>query len=326
MKSFGNTIWKKAAILGLAACMALTACDNGKGGAESKNPAESIEESVSQSASEAVNAQSGESTESTPESSEPAQEALSADAKELFEAIQGWEFMFSSGAGGWDTSFQVDENGAFSGQFHDSDMGDTGEGYDNGTLYLSLFSGNFTGVKKISEYTYEATVTGLTYENTPGTEEIVDGVRRMYTEAYGLIGTDKVQIYLPGKKVSELSEEFIGWMMDLGGVYVFGQYYNDYPEELPFCGIYNPGTKEGFSSTNYSGKNLVYLRNKAAFPGLKNIRMDMNADGTYFCQDMNDLGTYVVTNLCYKQTNGQADTEAFINDVISHFVEGKSYA
>ncbi|MBP5282297.1 MAG: hypothetical protein J6Z22_07330, partial [Lachnospiraceae bacterium] len=29
---------------------------------------------------------------------------------------------------------------------------------------------------------------------------------------------------------------------------------------------------------------------------------------------------------CYKQTNGQADTETFINDVISHFVEGKSYA
>ena len=46
--------------------------------------------------------------------------------------LTGMEFYFSSGAGGWATVMTIDADGTFSGNFHDSDMGTTGEGYPYG--------------------------------------------------------------------------------------------------------------------------------------------------------------------------------------------------
>lgn len=37
---------------------------------------------------------------------------------------------------------------------------------------LCSFSGKFTNLRKINEYTYEMDMEDLTYENTPGEEEI----------------------------------------------------------------------------------------------------------------------------------------------------------
>ena len=52
----------------------------------------------------------------------------------------------------------------------------------------------------------------LIYDNTPGEEEIADNVKYIYSEAYGLAGTDTFKLYLPGTPVSELTEEEYFWV------------------------------------------------------------------------------------------------------------------
>ena len=67
-----------------------------------------------------------------------------------FADVADREFFFSSGAGGWCTVLYIDEDGSFEGNFRDSDMGSTGEGYPNGTLYYCDFKGRFTEPQKRS--------------------------------------------------------------------------------------------------------------------------------------------------------------------------------
>ena len=322
-RGFQGKAWK-GALAALALLLSMAGCAD-------KEPTASVEgEPLTQEAqagsSEKGTDQSAEQG-SQPEESKEVEQPLSEEAIYLFNAIKGWEFDFESGAGGWNTTLQVDEKGCFEGQYHDSDMGDQGEGYANGTMYLSNFTGRFTEVKKISDYVYEAKVEDLTYAAESGTTEIIDGVRYVYSEGYGISGTDKVSIYLPGAKISELPSGYMSWVDPLYfGVYVYGDYYRDYPEELPFCGIYNIAQQNGFTSLNVSGKNATFIVNKASFPGLKSVRRDLKEDGTYFCVDANDLGTYSVTNLCYrasKQFNLFDGQEEFVNDCISHLTEGK---
>ena len=129
-----------------------------------------------------------------------------------FEDLSHYAFQFCSGAGGWSTDFEIEKDGSFKGNYHDSDMGDTGENYENGTRYICGFSGNFTGLTKINDYTYEMKMENLTYEETPGKEEIADGVKYIYTDVYGLEGTDTFKVYLPGAPVSDLSEEEYFWV------------------------------------------------------------------------------------------------------------------
>lgn len=323
MTGFSKKLWKST-LAALILLISLTGCGE-------KKPASSLEgDPISkESQTESENDLTKESTDegTSPVETQVTENKLSEDAAYLFSVIKGWEFDFESGAGAWATTLQVDESGNFSGQYHDSDMGDVGEGYANGTLYLSSFTGRFTDVNKISDCIYEAKVEDLSYEEAPGTTKIVDGVRQIYSEAYGISGTDVVNLYIPGAKIAELPGEYVSWIEYLNfGVYVFGDYYLDFPEELPFCGIYNPAEQRGFFSENVSGKNSTFVVNEVSFPGLKSIRRDLNSDGTYYYVDANDLGTYKVTNLCYrssKQFNLYDQQEEFVNDCISHFTEGK---
>lgn len=258
-----------------------------------------------------------------------AEDSLTAEAAQLFDAIEGWEFSFLSGAGGWETTMEVNSEGTFSGRYYDNDMGDIGEGYPNGTRYESDFSGKLTDVKRISQYVYEATVTDLAYLKDPEQIEIVDGVRKVYSTAYGIAGTEKVRIYLPGAAVADLPREYMEWIEPLYfGAYAFDSFYRVFPEELPFCGIYNIDQKEGFSSENREGKNSVYLVNKASFPGLASVRRDLYGDGTYFFEDANPQGYYGILNLCYRSEEGFSvydRQEKLVDDVISHVMEGRAY-
>ncbi|MCR5543468.1 MAG: zinc ribbon domain-containing protein [Eubacterium sp.] len=148
-------------------------------------------------------------------------------------------FSFSSGAGAWGTSISIDKDGNFGGGYHDSDMGDIGDGYPNGTVYVSNFTGKFTNIKKIDDYTYEMELEECTTANTIGTEEIEDGIRYVYSEPYGISGGETFYLYLPGKPISELSEGFIGWAYG-----VIGDISND--SEMKSYGLYNEEQDQGF--------------------------------------------------------------------------------
>ena len=81
--------------------------------------------------------------------------------------LEKLEFTFASGAGAWSTELYVAADGSFTGLYHDADMGDTGEGYPNGTQYYCRFSGSFAPPVYVDEYTYAAPVRQLLTEEEP---------------------------------------------------------------------------------------------------------------------------------------------------------------
>lgn len=124
-----------------------------------------------------------------------------------FSYLSGSGYLFTSGAGGWGTVLYIEPDGSFFGEFHDSELGESGVDYD-GSVYISKFNGTFSSLFKIDEKTYSMEVTSLTTENEPDTEEILDGVRYVYTLPYGVELGEEFKVHLPDIDVSEFSEEF----------------------------------------------------------------------------------------------------------------------
>lgn len=161
-----------------------------------------------------------------------------------FADVSNLEFWFASGAGGWCTELFIHEDGTFEGLYHDSDMGDTGEGYPNGIQYFCKFTGKFVQPKKVDDDTYSTRIERIEFENQPGTEENIDGVRYIYTEAYGLDEAEEILIYLPGIPLDKLPEAYRSWV----GYY---DLESTIDTTLPFYGIYNVVPECGFSSYEY---------------------------------------------------------------------------
>lgn len=133
--------------------------------------------------------------------------------KELtFADLSKLQFEFASGVGAWAEQFTIERDGYFSGSFYDADMGDTGEGYENGTYHVSSYSGHFDVLTKIDDYTYEVTLEDITYADTPGTVEIWDNQRTFYTDSWALMNADTLTIYLPGTSLEKLSEDVLSWI------------------------------------------------------------------------------------------------------------------
>lgn len=155
-----------------------------------------------------------------------------------FSDLSNLEFWFGSGAGAWSTIVTIQPDGTFYGYYHDSEAGDRDTDYPEGTRYECYFSGKFTSLIKISDYEYSMKCESLITEGEVGQEEIRDGVKLITSEPYGFDNADEFLLYLPGKKVNELPEMFLGWV----GV------NPESTQELTFYGLYNIGGEQGFSS------------------------------------------------------------------------------
>jgi hypothetical protein len=125
--------------------------------------------------------------------------------------LEGLEFWFGSGVGAWSTIVKILPDGAFSGYFHDLDMGDIGEGHPGGTRYECHFTGKFSSLVKTGDYEYSMRAVSLTIRDKVGKEEIIDNKLIIYSEPYGFDDADEFSLYLPGKKTSELSQGFLRW-------------------------------------------------------------------------------------------------------------------
>lgn len=161
-----------------------------------------------------------------------------------YEDLEDVEFWFGSGAGAWCTTLKVEADGSFSGEYHDSDMGESGEGYPNGTCYISQFSGQFGELEKVNDYTYSTRITSIELKNTPETEEISDGIKYIYSEPYGVENAEEILFYLKGAPIAKLPEDYLSWIKY--------SYDMENQTELPFYGLYNVAEKEGFSGHVYS--------------------------------------------------------------------------
>ena len=158
-------------------------------------------------------------------------------------------FSFLSGVGGWSSDLTLRDDGSFTGTYHDSDMGDAGEGYPNGTIYVCSFSGRFGQVRRVDDYTYSMQLLELTSDAAPAEEWIEDGVRYVDAAPYGLNDAREILVYLPGAWMRALPYDFVSWvsMPNAWGV-------DERPVLLPFWGLYNVEGKQGWFSAE-SGLN-----------------------------------------------------------------------
>ncbi len=134
------------------------------------------------------------------------------DINFTFADLDGLEFQYASGAGGWSTRFRVYPDGSFTGTYSDWDADSSGE-HPNGVTHRNTFSGDLGTVEMENEYTVRTAVKYLTYDHEIGTEELRDGVLYQYTEAVGFEETQRGDLlfYLPGAPVGELPEAFRSW-------------------------------------------------------------------------------------------------------------------
>ena len=96
----------------------------------------------------------------------------------------------------------------------------------------------YTDLTKVNDHCYEMTLADISYADEVGTEDILDGVHYIYLDAYGLTGTDRFLIYLPGTPVSEFSEDVYGWL----------SMANQSDTELTMMAIVNAPEQEGICS------------------------------------------------------------------------------
>ncbi len=129
----------------------------------------------------------------------------------FFARLEGLEWTFSSGAGGWSTDMRILPDGTFSGEYHDSEMGETADAYPDGTVYCCSFTGRFSFVEQVNENTWKIHVDELKTDESAEKETIEDGMRFVYTEPYGISAGDDMLLYQPGTPVSVLSEDMQMW-------------------------------------------------------------------------------------------------------------------
>lgn len=150
----------------------------------------------------------------TPEPS-PLQSAASFEAEADFFKNLPNQFSFLSGAGGWSTELYLNSDesyvGNFTGQYHDSNMGDEGEGYQ-GSVYYCNFTGKFTEPERLDEFVYSVKLEDLTYD-PPGEEKIEDGTLYVTTGPYGLENVGELRIYFPGYPIKNIPEDDRFWLL-----------------------------------------------------------------------------------------------------------------
>ena len=132
-----------------------------------------------------------------------------APEENLFETLAGLEWSFSSGVGAWSTDLTIQADGTFTGEYHDSEMGDAEEKYPNGTVYVCRFSGKMSVAEKTDDKTWKIRVEQL--EKEPMEETIEDGVRYVTSSPYGVDQAETVTVFLPGTPVAGLPEELLFW-------------------------------------------------------------------------------------------------------------------
>ena len=151
------------------------------------------------------------------------------------------DFVFSSGAGGWQTNLTLNRDGSFTGTYSDSEMGDQGADYPHGTVYICEFSGQFSNLDQLDEHTYSMTLKSISSQREDGEEWIADQIRYIASEPYGLESGTSFLLYAPDTPVEELSEDFLSWWP---GRYVMGD--EEPPATLSYYGLCNVETGYGF--------------------------------------------------------------------------------
>ncbi len=127
------------------------------------------------------------------------------------EQLGGMQWSFSSGVGGWSTDMRTAADGTFSGEYHDSEMGEIGENYPNGTVYGCAFKGQMSLLEQLDAHSWKVRIDKLEIDGTLDEESIDDGIRYVTSKPYGISEGDEMVLYLPGTPIDMLSEDMQMW-------------------------------------------------------------------------------------------------------------------
>ncbi len=266
-----TALWAGLVCVSLCSCQGTEDPDEREGfvsevqGGETEDVSQSEEDLRSPEPEDARQSEEDLQEPETPAEDRPEGQGTSAAEEAAFSygKLATLSFHFLSGAGAWSTDMTVGADGSFDGLYSDSDMGDMGEGYPNGTVYFCKFSGRFGELKKVDDLTYQTTIVEIQYENEPETEEIVDDTLYRYTDVYGLEDAENILFYLPGTPVESLSEECRSWLRDV----LYDWETDKWLEELPCVVLCNEAMGECFYSSDeveaYLGI-LPYLQESTA--------------------------------------------------------------
>ena len=135
-----------------------------------------------------------------------------AEANEnIFDTLSALDWEFASGVGAWGTELRISADGSFTGSFHDSEMGETGDGYPDGTVYGCSFSGRMSFVERIDENTVKLHVDALSLDEGQVDEAIEDNIRFVTTDPYGVSEGDDMLLYAPGTPMDAIPEDMVIW-------------------------------------------------------------------------------------------------------------------
>ena len=141
---------------------------------------------------------------------------LAEETSDVFSRLEGVEWSFSSGAGGWSTDMRFLPDGSFAGEYHDSEMGEFADDYPNGTIYCCSFTGVMSVVEQDDENTWKVRVDELKVDESQEAESIDDGIRFVFSEPYGLTEGDEMVLYQPGSPIDGFTEDMRIWAHLLG--------------------------------------------------------------------------------------------------------------
>ena len=132
--------------------------------------------------------------------------------KEAMKQAAG-NYSFGSGVGAWGTVMKVNKDGTFSGSYHDSDMGVTGDGYPYGSRAESNFTGKFKSAKKNSDgtYTLQCDASAFKIDGTVGESHIEDQIKVTISEPYGMEPCNEFTLYTDGTDLSTFSDAMKTW-------------------------------------------------------------------------------------------------------------------
>lgn len=152
-------------------------------------------------------------------------------------------YTFCSGVGAWSTEVKINDDGSFTGFFHDWDAIGP-DGIQNYQLECS-FSGRFGSVGKIADHIYTMELLSITQEGIQG-ERFVDetGMTHEISHPYGFDNASLFYIYTPGIPLAELHDGFRVWMDAFNG------------REENWAGLYDlsKNTFERYGLYNYYGQ------------------------------------------------------------------------
>lgn len=163
--------------------------------------------------------------------------AQEAETPSVFAELEGIDFYFSSGVGGWFTFMQISSDGSFTGQFHDSEMGDMGDDYPNGSVYGCAFHGKLSVIEQLTDTMWSLSIDELELDEGQLDTYIEDGTRFItVTDIYGLENTDSLVLYTPGTPMGYIAEGYLMW----------AHLYDETPLSFPYYGLYNVPEECGF--------------------------------------------------------------------------------